>query len=209
MKRSSLWIIKKNSLVYSLVFRMVLWQTRPLPYFSWLAVGPEPLALSKITFIFILALSLVWAAMLPVIISGLLYYLLNPNMILFKRKTAILWFPSSFLFFWIAVLLIWGLAVVIPSVQRQVVSFFHNLPTYLEKANATIDDFLDNRVSSDIKPQLDEITKELSANITSTSSDLRAAVNWPLTRSEASASHCCLWSSCLLLSFIFFRDGKI
>ena len=39
--------------------------------------------------------------------------------------------------------------------------------------------FLDNRVSSDIKPQLDEITKELSANITSWASSISGrAVNW-------------------------------
>ncbi len=44
-----------------------------------------------------------------------------------------------------------------------------------------IDDFLDNRVSSsDIKPlKLDEITKELSANITSWASSISGrAVNW-------------------------------
>lgn len=75
-------------------------------------------------------------------------------------------FCISLVFFFLDCSAVWGLAVVIPP-SKQVVSFFHNLPTCLEKANATIDDFLDNRVSSDIKPQLDEITKELSANITS------------------------------------------
>ena len=106
-------------------------------------------------------------------------------------------------------LLIWGLAVVIPSVQRQVVSFFHNLPTYLEKANATIDDFLDNRVSSDIKPQLDEITKELSANITSWASSISGrAVNW-VSNLIGVASQVIV--ALIIMPFIVFyllRDGK-
>ena len=117
--------------------------------------------------------------MLPVIISGLLYYLLNPIVDFLEKKGLKRIFAISLVFFLIAVLLVWGLAVVIPAVQRQVVSFFHNLPSYLEKANATIDDFLANRVSSDIKPQLDEMATQISKNITAWASTISGrAVNW-------------------------------
>ena len=89
------------------------------------------------------------------------------------------------------------------------VSFFHNLPTYLEKANATIDDFLDNRVSSDVKPQLDEITKELSANITSWASSISGrAVNW-VSNLIGVASQVIV--ALIIMPFIVFyllRDGK-
>ena len=129
--------------------------------------------------------------------------LLGLNLLVLSKITFIFIpiFEFAFVFFLIAVLLIWGLAVVIPSVQRQVVSFFHNLPTYLEKANATIDDFLDNRVSSDIKPQLDEITKELSANITSWASSISGrAVNW--------VSNLIGVASQVIVAFYLLRDGK-
>ena len=175
-----------------------------------LLLGLNLLVLSKITFIFIPIFEFAGAVMLPVIISGLLYYLLNPIVDFLERKGLKRIFAISLVFFLIAVLLIWGLAVVIPSVQRQVVSFFHNLPTYLEKANATIDDFLDNRVSSDIKPQLDEITKELSANITSWASSISGrAVNW-VSNLIGVASQVIV--ALIIMPFIVFyllRDGKI
>ena len=53
--------------------------------------------------------------MLPVIISGLLYYLLNPIVDFLERKGLKRIYAISFVFFLIAVLLIWGLAVVIPA----------------------------------------------------------------------------------------------
>ena len=91
-----------------------------------LLLGLNLLVLSKITFIFIPIFEFAGAVMLPVIISGLLYYLLNPIVDFLERKGLKRIFAISLVFFLIAVLLIWGLAVVIPAVQRQVVSFFHN-----------------------------------------------------------------------------------
>ena len=149
---------KEKQFSLSWFFRWFLDNKAITVFLVTLLLGLNLLVLSKITFIFIPIFEFAGAVMLPVIISGLLYYLLNPIVDFLERKGLKRIFAISLVFFLIAVLLIWGLAVVIPSVQRQVVSFFHNLPTYLEKANATIDDFLDNRVSSDIKPQLDEIT---------------------------------------------------
>ena len=147
--------------------------------------------------------------MLPVIISGLLYYLLNPIVDFLERHRVKRIIAISIVFILIALLILWGLAVAIPAIQRQVLSFMHNLPDYLEKANMTIDDFLDNKVSPEIKPQLDEWTSQLSQNITSWASSFSArAVNW-VSNLIAVASQVII--ALIIMPFIVFyllRDGK-
>ena len=174
-----------------------------------LLMGLNILVLSKISFIFTPILEFGGAVMLPVIISGLLYYLLNPIVDLLERHRVKRIIAISIVFTLIALLILWGLAVAIPAIQRQVLSFMQNLPDYLEKANGTIDDFLDNKVSPEIKPQLDEWTNQLSQNITSWASSFSArAVNW-VSNLIAVASQVII--ALIIMPFIVFyllRDGK-
>ena len=174
-----------------------------------LLMGLNILVLSKISFIFTPLLEFGAAIMLPVIISGLLYYLLNPIVDFLERHRVKRIIAISIVFILIALLILWGLAVAIPAIQRQVLSFMHNLPDYLEKANMTIDDFLDNKVSPEIKPQLDEWTNQLSQNITSWASSFSArAVNW-VSNLITVASQVII--ALIIMPFIVFyllRDGK-
>ena len=174
-----------------------------------LLMGLNILVLSKISFIFTPLLEFGAAIMLPVIISGLLYYLLNPIVDFLERHRVKRIIAISIVFTLIALLILWGLAVAIPAIQRQVLSFMQNLPDYLEKANRTIDDFLDNKVSPEIKPQLDEWTSQLSQNITSWASSFSArAVNW-VSNLIAVASQVII--ALIIMPFIVFyllRDGK-
>ena len=174
-----------------------------------LLMGLNILVLSKISFIFTPLLEFGAAVMLPVIISGLLYYLLNPIVDFLERHRVKRIIAISIVFILIALLILWGLAVAIPAIQRQVLSFMKNLPDYLEKANMTIDDFLDNKVSPEIKPQLDEWTSQLSENITSWASSFSArAVNW-VSNLIAVASQIII--ALIIMPFIVFyllRDGK-
>ena len=174
-----------------------------------LLMGLNILVLSKISFIFTPLLEFGAAVMLPVSISGLLYYLLNPIVDFLERHRVKRIIAISIVFILIALLILWGLAVAIPAIQRQVLSFMKNLPDYLEKANMTIDDFLDNKVSPEIKPQLDEWTSQLSENITSWTSSFSArAVNW-VSNLIAVASQVII--ALIIMPFIVFYlliDGK-
>jgi membrane protein len=174
-----------------------------------LLMGLNILVLSKISFIFTPLLEFGAAVMLPVIISGLLYYLLNPIVDFLERHRVKRIIAISIVFFLIAILILWGLAVAIPAIQGQVLSFMKNLPDYLEKANMTIDDILDNKVAPEIKPQLDEWTSQLSQNITSWASSFSArAVNW-VSNLISVASQVIV--ALIIMPFIVFyllRDGK-
>ena len=174
-----------------------------------LLMGLNILVLSKISFIFTPLLEFGAAVMLPVIISGLLYYLLNPIVDFLERHRVKRIIAISIVLILIALLILWGLAVAIPAIQHQVLSFMKNLPDYLEKANRTIDDVLDNKVSPEIKPQLDEWTSQLSQNITSWASSFSArAVNW-VSNLITVASQVII--ALIIMPFIVFyllRDGK-
>ena len=174
-----------------------------------LLMGLNILVLIKISFIFTPLLEFGAAVMLPVIISGLLYYLLNPIVDFLERHRVKRIIAISIVFILIALLILWGLAVAIPAIQHQVLSFMKNLPDYLEKANRTIDDVLDNKVSPEIKPQLDEWTSQLSQNITSWASSFSArAVNW-VSNLITVASQVII--ALIIMPFIVFyllRDGK-
>ena len=62
--------------------------------------------------------------MLPVILSGLLYYLLNPIVDWMEKHKINRVIAISIVFVIIALFIIWGLAVAIPNLQRQVLTFF-------------------------------------------------------------------------------------
>lgn len=105
---------KEKQFSLSWFFRWFLDNKAITVFLVTLLLGLNLLVLSKITFIFIPIFEFAGAVMLPVIISGLLYYLLNPIVDFLERKGLKRIFAISLVFFLIAVLLIWGVFLGIP-----------------------------------------------------------------------------------------------
>lgn len=147
--------------------------------------------------------------MLPVILAGLLYYLLNPIVDFMEKHKINRLVAITIVFILIALLLIWGLAVAIPSLQHQIVSFVRNLPANLQKSNKIIQDFLENRISDDVKPQLEEIANNFSDQVTAWASNFSSkAVNWVSTLISTASQ---VIVAIIIMPFILFyllRDGK-
>lgn len=147
--------------------------------------------------------------MLPVILAGLLYYLLNPIVDFMEKHKINRLVAITIVFILIALLLIWGLAVAIPSLQHQIVSFAKNLPANLQKSNKIIQDFLENRISDDVKPQLEEIVNNFSVQVTTWASNFSSkAVNWVSTLISTASQ---VIVAIIIMPFILFyllRDGK-
>lgn len=164
---------------------------------------------SKIRFIFGPIIEFLGVIMLPVILSGLLYYLLNPIVDwLEKQKIKRLW-AIIIVFVLIALLLIWGLAVAIPSLQQQVISFSRNLPSYINQIDGMIRDFLANRISDDLKPQLEEVTYNLSSQATKFASNLSSSlVNWASSFISAASQVIVALIIMPFMVFYLLRDGK-
>ena len=174
-----------------------------------LLIGLNILVLSKISFIFTPVVEFVSVIMLPVILAGLLYYLLNPLVDLLGKYKINRLVAITIVFVLITLLLIWGLAVAIPNLQAQIVSFFKNMPTYLKQAEKVLNDLLDSRLSEQFRPQIEQVTENISSQLTTWASSFSArAVNWASNFVSAASQ---IVVAVIIMPFILFyllRDGK-
>lgn len=200
---------KEKEFSMSWFFRWFLDNKAITVFLVCLLIGLNLLVLSKISFIFTPIIEFISVIMLPVILAGLLYYLLNPLVDLMEKRKINRLVAITIVFVLITVLLIWGLAVVIPNLQAQIVSFFRNMPSYLKQSKKIIDDLLDSRLSEEFRPQIEQVTENISSQLTSWASKFSArAVNWA-SHFVSAASQVIV--AVIIMPFILFyllRDGK-
>lgn len=200
---------KEKEFSMSWFFRWFLDNKAITVFLVCLLIGLNLLVLSKISFIFTPIIEFISVIMLPVILAGLLYYLLNPLVDMLEKRKINRLVAITIVFVLITVLLIWGLAVVIPNLQAQIVSFFRNMPSYLKQSKKIIDDLLDSRLSEEFRPQIEQVTENISSQLTTWASNFSArAVNWA-SHFVSAASQVIV--AVIIMPFILFyllRDGK-
>ncbi|RSJ43765.1 AI-2 transport protein TqsA [Streptococcus gordonii] len=200
---------KEKEFSMSWFFRWFLDNKAITVFLVCLLIGLNLLVLSKISFIFTPIIEFISVIMLPVILAGLLYYLLNPLVDMMEKRRINRLVAITIVFVLITVLLIWGLAVVIPNLQAQIVSFFRNMPSYLKQSKKIIDDLLDSRLSEEFRPQIEQVTENISSQLTTWASNFSArAVNWA-SHFVSAASQVVV--AVIIMPFILFyllRDGK-
>ena len=174
-----------------------------------LLLGLNIFILSKISFLFIPVIDFLSVVMLPVILSGLLFYLLNPLVDLMEKYKINRVLAISIIFVIIAVLLIIGLAVAIPNLQRQVVIFAQNVPSYLEDADRVIDDLVTKRLPDDFRPQLEQVLAQFSTQATAWASNISSkAVNWVSSLISGTSQVIVALIIMPFMLFYLLRDGK-
>ena len=174
-----------------------------------LLLGLNIFILSKISFLFLPVFDFLSVVMLPVILSGLLFYLLNPLVDLMEKYKINRVLAISIIFVVIAILLIWGLAVAIPNLQHQVVTFAQNVPSYLKDADKVINDLVTKRLPDDFRPQLEQVLANFSSQATSWASDISSrAVNWLSALISATSQVIVALIIMPFMLFYLLRDGK-
>ena len=174
-----------------------------------LLLGLNIFILSKISFLFIPVIDFLSVVMLPVILSGLLFYLLNPLVDLMEKYKINRVLAISIIFIIIAILLIIGLAVAIPNLQRQVVIFAQNVPSYLEDADKVIDDLVTKRLPDDFRPQLEQVLAQFSTQATAWASNISSkAVNWVSALISGTSQVIVALIIMPFMLFYLLRDGK-
>ena len=174
-----------------------------------LLLGLNIFILSKISFLFIPVIDFLSVVMLPVILSGLLFYLLNPLVDLMEKYKINRVLAISIIFVIIAVLLIIGLAVAIPNLQRQVVIFAQNVPSYLEDADRVINDLVTKRLPDDFRPQLEQVLAQFSTQATAWASNISSkAVNWVSALISGTSQVIVALIIMPFMLFYLLRDGK-
>lgn len=111
-----------HRLIFLLLLFLVIW------VFSQIAYLFQPVATFFQFFAF------------PVIGTGILYYLFSPMVVQLSRRGVNRHLSIWIIYIVVTLLLVWGIATIVPIVQRQSASFIRNLPDYLK----SIDKILNN-----------------------------------------------------------------
>ncbi|MBM7636602.1 AI-2E family transporter [Streptococcus saliviloxodontae] len=119
---------------------------------------------SKISSIFTPIIQFAAVLMLPLVISTILYYLINPLVSFVERKFHMGRVGSiATVFTFIVLLIVWGLSGFLPMIQHQVVSFLENLPGYVTSLDKQSKQLLTS-------PWLDAYQTQLESLLTTISS---------------------------------------
>ncbi|HFH9837210.1 TPA: AI-2E family transporter [Streptococcus suis] len=142
------------------------------------------------------------------ILTGLLYYLLNPIVDWLEKCRISRTLAISFLFIVIAFLLVWGIAVAIPNIQQQVESFSKNVPTYIQEVESRVTTLLENEQFEQFRPTILEQLNKINDQIVTYAQKFSSnAVNWA---GELISTASQIIVAILIMPFILFyllRDG--
>lgn len=200
---------KEQKFSFSWFFRWFLNNQAVTFFLVTLLIFSTIFVFTKISFLLTPVASFLEIILLPMLLTGLLYYLLNPIVDLLERHKVSRTVGISILFVLIALLLVWGLAVAIPSIQGQVISFFQNLPENIQKLEAQITKLLEDRQFEQFRPTALEILNKVNDQIISFAQNFSSrAVNWASNLISTTSQ---IVVAILIMPFILFyllRDGR-
>lgn len=163
----------------------------------------------KISFLFRPIGSFLEIVLLPMILTGLLYYLLNPMVDWMEKHKISRTVGISILFVLISLLIIWGLAVAIPSIQEQVTSFAQNLPANIQKIEGQVTSLLQDQRFEQFRPTALELLNKVNDQAVAYAQKFSSsAVNWASNLISTASQ---IIVAVLIMPFILFyllRDGQ-
>lgn len=164
---------------------------------------------TKVSFLLKPIGSFIEIILLPMLLTGLLYYLLNPIVDWLEKYKITRTVAISVLFVLIGLLLVWGLAVAIPSIQEQVTSFAQNLPSNIQKIESHVTTLLENEQFEQFRPTALEMLNKVNDQIISYAQKFSSsAVNWASSLISTASQ---IIVAILIMPFILFyllRDGQ-
>lgn len=164
---------------------------------------------SKISFVLQPIANFLEIVLLPMILTGLLYYLLNPMVDWMEKHKISRTIGISILFVLIVLLLIWGLAVAIPSIQDQVVAFAQNLPSNIRKIESQVTGLLQDKRFEQFRPTALEVLNKVNDQVVAYAQKFSSsAVNWASNLISTASQ---IIVAILIMPFILFyllRDGQ-
>lgn len=201
--------MNKKDFSLSWFFRWFLDNKAITVFLVTLLLGLNILLLSKLTFLFNPLLEFLRVILLPIIISGLLYYLLNPIVDWLEKKGLSRVLAISLVFILIVLALIWGLAVAIPHLQQQTLTFIKNLPDQLRQLDRQLDGLLADPRFDQIKPEIESYSEDILSQVTTWASGASSKLVNGLSTFFSAASQIIV--AIIMMPFIVFyllRDGK-
>ncbi|MGI6155252.1 MAG: AI-2E family transporter [Enterococcus lemanii] len=147
---------KKNKYIFSWFWRWFLNNQVVTALLIVLLVLCNIFLFTKVAYLFTPFLQFIGIVSLPVIMAGILYYLMNPVVDYFEKKSVKRIYSIIGLFIFVTGLIVWGIVVIIPKIQEQSISFVNNFPSYMSVAEKTVTDFLSSSMFSQVQEQLEQ-----------------------------------------------------
>lgn len=123
------------------------------------------LVFSKITHIFGPVKGFLSVIGLPIIMAGILFYLVNPLIDWMERKKIPRVWGIAIVFVIIIGLVVWGIIILIPIIREQTLSLIENWPTYWNKVITQFDNMLRSNIFSQLQVQLTDINQNILKSI--------------------------------------------
>ncbi|MGK0550764.1 AI-2E family transporter [Enterococcus faecalis] len=98
---------------------------------------------------------------LPIIMAGILYYLLNPVVDFLQTKRIPRVWGIVGLFILVIAFFVWGGIVIVPKIQEQTISFINHFPQYVDKIDAQMKALLSDPSLAQFRSQLESIGDKL------------------------------------------------
>ena len=188
------WLVNNQAVSFLLVILLIL-----LNLFLFTKVG----------YVVKPVISFLEIILLPMILTGLLYYLLNPIVNWLERLKLSRTVAISIVFVLIVILLVWGLAVAIPNIQEQIVSFARNVPNYIQNIEKQVNDWLQDERFEQFRPTVIEMMNRLNEQIVSFAQKLSSsAVGWAGNLISTASQIIVAILIMPVILFYLLRDGK-
>ncbi|WP_424767776.1 AI-2E family transporter [Paenibacillus sp. sgz302251] len=131
-----------------------------------LLIGLNIMVFTKISYVFTPFTVLLKTLLLPVILAGIVYYLLNPIVDYLERRRVKRVYSILILFLLVAGLITVILVAVIPFLNAQITSLVRNLPVYGEQLRGKFEEFMGSAGFIQIQEYLNLNPSELTGNVT-------------------------------------------
>ncbi|WP_200849426.1 AI-2E family transporter [Enterococcus sp. CSURQ0835] len=102
---------------------------------------------------------------LPIMIAGILFYLMNPVVDYLERKGMKRVLGITLLFIFVIALLTWGIVVIIPEIREQLHSFFKAMPGYVDTLTKKADQVFKDPVFKPFHNNIEQMTQKLLESV--------------------------------------------
>lgn len=134
-----------------------------------LLVGLNVMVFSKISFIFLPIEVLLKTIILPIILTGVVYYLLNPIVDILERRRVKRVYSILILYLLIAAIITIVVLAVIPVVRQQITDLVRNFPVYYENVVLQFEQFIGTgyltQVEQTLRINFNDIVGSLSERV--------------------------------------------
>ncbi|WP_028552678.1 AI-2E family transporter [Paenibacillus sp. UNC451MF] len=161
----------RNSGAWSERFKLLVIHNKFIFFLLFLLlIGLNILVLTKIKFVFTPFTVLLKTVLLPLILSGVFYYLLNPVVYYLETKKIKRVYSIILLYLIIIGVIALLLTIVIPLIREQILGLIQNIPTYVRTINQQFEHLMGsqlmNQLANSINFNADELMNSISQKAT-------------------------------------------